>query len=172
MSSGLLRGDFPSVTTIDQLFSGTGQPTSYNFDPVLANYIQFPDGRRFAFQYNPYGELARVTLPTGGAIEYDYGDGHNANGDGFEGVTTDNNPVMIYRRLQQRREYTSGGSGAWFTSRTRYIIWYVPDTSGNLTAEERVEEIERYYVSQALLQQAQGRCGQSCCAYRLTTSKR
>ena len=118
LSNGLLRGY--SLQTPDQLFGGTNQPTSPNFDPVLPRYIQYPDGRQFTFQYNPYGELARVNLPTGGAIEYDYGDGHNGWGSGFEGSASDNNPVMIYRRLQERREYASGGST--LTARTKYTV--------------------------------------------------
>ena len=48
-----------ALATIDQLFPGTGQPTSYNYTPAVANYAQFPDGSRFSFQYNSYGELAR-----------------------------------------------------------------------------------------------------------------
>jgi YD repeat-containing protein len=139
-----MRSDFGSVRTIDQLFPSTGQPTS-NFDPILANYIQFPDGRRFTFQYDPYGELARINLPTGGAIKYDYGDGHNAAGDGFEGVTTDNNPVMIYRRLQQRREYANGGSS--FTSKTQYTTSY---QWGNLTAKEQVYDPTGNLVGQTV----------------------
>ncbi len=146
LSSGLLRPDYSSVTSIDQLFPNTGQPT-YNFDPILASYIQFPDGRRFTFQYNPHGELARISLPTGGAIEYDYGDGHNAGADGFEGVTTDNNPVMIYRRLQQRREYANGGNGGSFTSKTQYPVSY---QSSNLTAEEQVYDPSGNLVSQTV----------------------
>src|SRR5262249_48461698 len=47
--------------------------------------------------YNSYGELARVSLPTGGAIEYDYQatDGVVALGQEFE----------IYRRAEKRRVY-------------------------------------------------------------------
>ena len=121
-SAGMLRGY--SAKTPDQLFGSTNQTTAYNFDPVLPSSIQYPDGRRFTFQYNPYGELARVNLPTGGAMEYDYGDGHNGWGSGFEGSAGDNNPVMIYRRLQERREYATGGSGPNFTARTHYTVSY------------------------------------------------
>jgi YD repeat-containing protein len=134
-ASGMLRSDYASVKTIDGLFPNTGQPTSYNFNPILTQSITFPDGRQFTFQYDPYGELARINLPTGGAVEYDYGNGHNSStGDGFEGVTTDNNPVIIYRRLLERREYANGGSTA--TSQTAYTTSY--DSSGNLTETDAV----------------------------------
>ncbi len=117
----VLRSGY-TLKTIDQLFPGTGQPTSYNFDPSVSQAIYLPNNTQIQFHYNSYGELARVVFPTGGAVEYDYGDGHNGSGDGFEGVTTDGNPVMIYRRLQERREYANGSSTV--TSRTHYTVSY------------------------------------------------
>ena len=119
LSNHLLRADFSSVQTFNQLFPGTYQGNS-NFDPVLPSSIKFPDGREFTFSYNIYGELARVNLPTGGAMEYDFGDGNNSSTSGFQGNANDNNPVMIYRRLQERREYAAGGTT--ITSRTHYTV--------------------------------------------------
>ncbi len=62
-----------SLQTIAQLFPELtgGGPA----DPTVVNYIELPDGRRFELRYNPYAELARVVLPTGGAIEYDHAAG-------------------------------------------------------------------------------------------------
>ena len=100
---------------------------TYNFDPVLTSGIQLPDGSQYSFLYNQYGELARLTSPGGGAYEYDYGDGNNASSNGFEGSTSDLNAVMIYRRLQERREYASGGTSA--TSRTHYSVAYAGATT-------------------------------------------
>ncbi|MBA3352270.1 MAG: RHS repeat protein, partial [Blastocatellia bacterium] len=34
--------------------------------------LWLPDGRSYQFRYNVYGQLARVVLPTGGAVEYDW----------------------------------------------------------------------------------------------------
>ncbi|HSU62179.1 MAG TPA: hypothetical protein VLI55_22915 [Bryobacteraceae bacterium] len=65
-----------------------------------------------------------MTLPTGGAMEYDYGDGRNAGGSGFEGSASDGNPVMIYRRLRERREYPGGGAGTTYSVRTHYTVSY------------------------------------------------
>jgi hypothetical protein len=70
-----------------------------------------------------------------------------AHGNGFEGVTTDNNPVMIYRRLQQRREYANGGSGSSFTSQTKYPVSY---QWGNLTAQEQVYDPNSNPVGQTV----------------------
>jgi hypothetical protein len=115
LSSALRSGS--SAQTIDALFPGTTQPTSSNYNPTVASKVQLPDGSFYTFLYNSYGELARVVLRTGGAIEFDYGDANNnvndgggATGDGFVGNITDGNPVMIYRRLLARREYANGST--------------------------------------------------------------
>ena len=90
--------------------------------PVKVSAIWLPDGKRYRFWYNVYCELARVELPTGGAIEYDY------QGGGVFDATTQmylsevgeyaitRYPanvstvprVGIYRRLTERRAYKEG----------------------------------------------------------------
>jgi YD repeat-containing protein len=106
-----------ALKTIDGLFPGTGQSTYANYNPTVASSIQLPDGSQYSFQYNSYGELARVNLRTGGAIEFDYGDANNnvnngggSTGDGFVGNASDGNPVMVYRRLLARRDYPDGST--------------------------------------------------------------
>jgi YD repeat-containing protein len=47
----------------------------WNLDAKVINYIELPDGRSYQLRYNPYGELARVVLPTGGAVECGLTDG-------------------------------------------------------------------------------------------------
>jgi RHS repeat-associated protein len=55
--------------------------------------IELPDGRKYKFFYNSYTELARVELPTGGAVEYDY-----------ETVSQ----YSLTRRIIERRVYSNG----------------------------------------------------------------
>jgi hypothetical protein len=77
-----------------------------------------PDGRRYQFQYNSYAEVARVVLPTGGAIEYDYAAGLT---DGAaSGVFSIGNDKYIYRRVIERRVYPDGGSGSAYASKMTY----------------------------------------------------
>jgi RHS repeat-associated protein len=42
------------------------------FDPSRVSSVVYPDGRGYQFKYNPYGELAKVEMATGSAIEYKY----------------------------------------------------------------------------------------------------
>jgi len=87
-------------------------------DPTVVDYVELPDGRRYQFQYNDYAELARIILPTGGAIEYDYAAGLT---DGAaSGVFTMGNKKFIYRRVTERRLYPDGGSGAAYESKMTY----------------------------------------------------
>lgn len=70
-----LRSDC-SPQTYKQLFStelnGASDAT---FTPVGVTSVQLPNGQQYQFYYNSYSELARVVLPTGGAVEYDYAPG-------------------------------------------------------------------------------------------------
>jgi RHS repeat-associated protein len=90
------------------------------YEPSVTTAVWLPDGdgvtRRYKFLYNSYGELARVELPTGGAVEYDWAAGL-ANG-AASGVvqpvpntahwTEILNIPQIYRRLTARRSYDAG----------------------------------------------------------------
>jgi|GEM_PF-754967 len=84
--------------------------------------VVLPDNvSSYAFYYNPYGEVARVVLPTGGAIDYEYGQGLNtllpgvyASGqvlDTLNGVPGSSSVPSfrpyVYRRLLKRRQYVA-----------------------------------------------------------------
>jgi len=83
------------------------------FNPTVTSALELPDGRQYQFYYNSYGELARIVLPTGGAIEYDWAAG--VQGGYASGVlqrTTVNthNQYQIYRRVVTRRVFPDGGN--------------------------------------------------------------
>ena len=94
---------------------------------IVPTRVILPNGKEYDFLYNNYGEVARIVLPTGGAIEYDYGAGLNNPG-GYAGidasgqvldavneqelVTSGSNAPwlpFIYRRVTARRVYPDGG---------------------------------------------------------------
>jgi RHS repeat-associated protein len=84
-----------------------------NYNPLLPVSVWLPDGlRRYRLYYNAYAELARVELPTGGAVEYDH-EGGLQGGDPegiFEGLPdgTGSHAAHIYRRVVERRVYPDG----------------------------------------------------------------
>ena len=86
----------------------------------MASTIKLADGNQYTFLYDSYGEVAQVTLPTGGAVQYDYGDGSNGTGSGYQSSATG---VLINRRLQARREYANGISNG-VTASSGFVVSY------------------------------------------------
>ena len=114
-----LRSDY-SLQTYQQLFPELATDNSqFSWGVISAIWLPDTDGvtRRYRFLYNPYAELARIELPTGGAIEYDWGAGlANGAASGLvnpvpnvaHSTETDANFPQIYRRLLVRRAYDAG----------------------------------------------------------------
>lgn len=89
LSSATLRSGF-QIRTVSSLFPGLNEPNGgSNSTPQIISSVVLPNGQSYQFAYDDYGELARVVLPTGGAIEYDYAPGLT-DGDAT-GMLTDSN---------------------------------------------------------------------------------
>jgi RHS repeat-associated protein len=115
-----LRSDF-SYQTYQQLFPELNGAVSGLGPLPVVSAVELPNGQQYHFYYNSFAELARVVLPTGGAIEYDYAAGLT---DGAaSGVINVNSPYPgkeIYRRVVERRVYPDGGTGPSYASRLTY----------------------------------------------------
>src|ERR1043166_2598590 len=111
-----------ALTTAYNLFPGLSGDGINNYNPTVVSSVWLPDAdgvtRRYQFQYNNYGELARVVLPTGGAYEYDYGGGTTDTSSGA-GVLGSYPNFQIYRRIKERRVYANGSD---LTSRATYSL--------------------------------------------------
>jgi RHS repeat-associated protein len=113
--SNVLRAGF-TIQTLQQLFPElNAASTTSTHNPTVISSVWLPDGRRYQFFYNSYGELARVVLPTGGAYEYDM-----VAGSGVLTFPYNGDDRQIYRRVAERRIYTSGGTGSTYASRMLY----------------------------------------------------
>ena len=88
------------------------------FNPRVVTAVTLPNGQQYQFKYSTFGELARIVLPTGGAIEYDYTAG--------SGAITDGGDYQIYRRLLERRVYKDATNSGSLEQKTTY-----EPTSGN-----------------------------------------
>jgi YD repeat-containing protein len=111
-----LRSGFSELTPT-QLFPELDGGGAGPSKPIISA-IELPNGQKYQFKYNPYGELARVELPTGGAFEYDWAAGTT---DGAaSGVISITGNKQIYRRIIERRIYPDGGTGSSFASRMTY----------------------------------------------------
>ena len=115
MSTVLQSG---SVQTYQALFPPIDSfcfSTLTPYNPLVVSKIVLPSApsteKAYFLKYNPWGELARVTLPTGGAIEYDWGPGPNALPGGVLAGTQRpdyQQNMAIYRRVLRRRSLPDG----------------------------------------------------------------
>ena len=129
--SNVLRSGY-SLTYVGYLFPGLGGSTSTYYNPTVVSSVWLPDAdgvtRRYQFQYNNYGELARTILPTGGAVEYDYGSGAaNATSEGLLYLYS-YYQYQIYRRVLERREYPDGSGGSSYANKMTYSV---PETEND-----------------------------------------
>ncbi|HSE16491.1 MAG TPA: RHS repeat-associated core domain-containing protein [Pyrinomonadaceae bacterium] len=103
---GSLRSGY-SIQTYAQLFPISGSSMNSNYNPKIVRSVTLPNNQQYQFQYNPYGELARVVLPTGGAFEYDHASGVAGDASGLTGGFEENS-VNVYRRVTTKRVYADG----------------------------------------------------------------
>ncbi|HEV7747252.1 MAG TPA: hypothetical protein VGO56_19810 [Pyrinomonadaceae bacterium] len=121
--SAALRYDFTQTQTYGQLFPEVdGLNSGVQFNPTVVSGVYLPNGRSYKFSYNPYGELARIQIPAGGAIDYDYLGGltNAPNSGAIIGAS------YVYRRVVAKRVFLSAsnpGSTSRTTSYSRPESW-------------------------------------------------
>jgi hypothetical protein len=130
--------DLQQTQTHEQLFPELNGANSLLFNPIVTSSVWLPDGvRRYQFFYNVYGELARVVLPTGGAVEYDMTPGSGV----VYACPLCNQPDddrQIYRRVVERRVYAASAAGTPFEHKTVYSnSETVGGTTSTVTVESR-----------------------------------
>jgi YD repeat-containing protein len=117
----------------------SGGSTSTPFNPTVASAVWLPDGRSYRLYYNSYGELARVELPTGGAVEYDMTAGSGAVCSYGTCIQPDDDP-QIYRRVVERRVYPDGSTGTTFEHKAVYTN---SEAAGSTSSTITVEQISQ-----------------------------
>jgi hypothetical protein len=113
--------------------------STWGIDSLVVNYVELPDGRSYQLRYNPYAELARVVLPTGGAIEYEYAAGlTNGAASGVFSHSFPPTEKYVYRRMVERRIYPDGGTGSAYESKMTYSRPETTTTNlGYVSVEQR-----------------------------------
>lgn len=135
-----------TITNITALFPEYTSATFPNlFNPTVVSAIELPDGRRYQFQYNNYGELARVELPTGGAVEYDH-----TPTSGVLCYVGDCTMSEIYRRTVARRVYPDAASSVvegvtTYSSTVQGMTALQPVTVDHLNATGTLLAREQHY---------------------------
>lgn len=94
-----------STKSHQALFNLNNDTTIYN--PARVSRVQLPNDQSYEFYYNPYGELARVVLPTGGVFDYEWAG------------TVSVPDQFIFRYVTKRRVYLVAGGGV--EQETQYL---------------------------------------------------
>ena len=99
----VLRPDFV-LKKYNELFPDIYNYSLYNGNyyqnPTLVSKVELPDHRAYQFYYSSYGEIARIILPTGGGLDYEYSGV-------IYGINDVNHIPMILRRCSKRTVYNS-----------------------------------------------------------------
>lgn len=62
----------PNLAAIPIVVVGKGQSGGQPFNPVVLQEIALPDGTKYSFSYNAYGEISKVTYPTTAFEKYEF----------------------------------------------------------------------------------------------------
>ncbi len=98
--------------------------------------VWLPGDRKYEFKYNVLGQLARVELPTGGAIEYDFADVFHIP---FDPVPGPLGPAT--NRVSEKRVYNVNDvlvSRTVFTNPTAYTAGVIPPSRGGTVRDVEV----------------------------------
>jgi|GEM_PF-1768093 len=106
--------------------------------PDYIKAIWLPNGQKYEFKYNILGQLARVDLPTGGAIECDFADLFQIP---FEPLPSELGPVT--NQVSEKRIYGANGvllSRTKFSNPTSYTSGVFPVGRGGVVRDVQLED--------------------------------
>ena len=92
-----------SAFAVTTAINGEQVPAPVRFNPVVLESVTLPDGRSYRFGYNRFGEIARITYPTGVFEEFDHGFVQPFAGTGKSAFDQTN------RGVSERRIYSAQG---------------------------------------------------------------
>ncbi|HEX3681393.1 MAG TPA: hypothetical protein VHU83_02545, partial [Bryobacteraceae bacterium] len=125
-----------ALETPAQLFPTLSQASSTTqYNPWVVASVMLPNQTQYKFQYNSYGEVVQMTLPTGGMIGYQYPATMANCSSSLTGCVIDSEnsqgvPVgIVERRLLARYEYANGSTP---TRQTNYSYAATGQSSGTL----------------------------------------
>lgn len=93
--------------------NNTAQPYATRFNPQVLSEIKLPNGKKYIFKYNRYGEISKIIYPTGSYETFTYGRMKPMNGSGNNAYDQTNRGVTersVYDAsgaIQQRWQYSA-----------------------------------------------------------------
>ncbi len=119
ISSVLASGQTPTTPAL--LFPSLNGDSANNFNPYMPVKVILPNSAEYNFTYNSYGELAGVTLPTGGGFQYEWTARCPASAPNCDTIYTGDeyNERVIARYVKKRVVLSSPGV-------TEKTVYYTP----------------------------------------------
>jgi RHS repeat-associated protein len=104
------------------------------FEPIVVSSLSLPNLQSYSFLYGPLGDIAQVTLPTGGAFQYDISctTGVMNGSDSTYMLGTYPN-YTTYRRLTARRMYQNATDTTTLQQTIKYSV-QTTETAGATTS--------------------------------------
>lgn len=98
---------------------GSNNLVGARFNPTVLAEVELPNGQKYGFKYNRYGEISKITYPTGSYEKFKYKVITPLNG--FSELAYDQTNRGVYERevydsdhnLQQRWQYDAEMTGTW-----------------------------------------------------------
>lgn len=93
--------------------NSAAQPYATRFNPQVLSEIKLPNGKKYIFKYNRYGEISKIIYPTGSYETFTYGRIKPMNGSGNNAYDQTNRGVTersVYDAsgaIQQRWQYSA-----------------------------------------------------------------
>ena len=97
-------------------------PSAVRFNPVVLSAVKLPNGSTYEFSYNRYGEISRISYPSGGYETFEYSQIAPLNGTGSPAYDQTN------RGVTARKVYESDGN---LLEKWTYAVDYVWESGGN-----------------------------------------
>lgn len=88
-----------------------GQTGGQLFNPVVLSEIVLPDGTKYQFTYNVYGQIDKVVYPTGAYEKYVHS-GYPANPSAWDEQVGDQQPYLQSMRWISSRKVSENGTGS------------------------------------------------------------
>ncbi len=102
LANALTSGESPQ--TYKALFPELSGSSTTQFNPYVISSVALADGTSYSMLYNSYGDLTRLTLPTGGYIQYQYSEAYAGGSSGA--ILLADGTYKIQRHLLERGEYS------------------------------------------------------------------
>ncbi len=101
------------------------QPYATRFNPVMLSEVELPNGKKYIFKYNRYGEISKIVYPTGSYETFTYAKITPMNGVSNPAFDQTNRGVIERKVfdsahvMQQRNKYSATYSGNIYTVTTK-----------------------------------------------------